>query len=204
MPSLLGREEAGAALRRWMASSYTVKNLDRKSELLELEPISFPMWLFRLDDRGDEISRVTPATALPIPQLMDLEFPPGRLEPYQGPSERVEQEITIPIDAARAWLDRDRVGTIREISLVQVPLWSCRYRYAGSDYLAVVDANSGQVLASIYPEKADSPYLFVLGLGFVLFLVEGLLIGNPFLKAVVFAMTALPMIALAYWVARKV
>ena len=205
VPALIGRDEASAALRRWMVGSDTVKDLDRKSELLMIEPVSFPMWLFRLDHQGDEISRVTPAAALPIPQMMDLELPPGRLEPYEGGLEGVEeQEMTIPVDAARAWLDRDRVGTIREISLVQVPFWRCRYRYDGIEYTAVVDANSGQVLASIYPEKADSPYVVVLGLGFAVFLAEGLLIGNPLFKAVVFAITAVPMIGLAYWVARKV
>ena len=54
------------------------------------------------------------------------------------------------------------------------------------------------------PEKAESPYFLVAALGLILFGVEGLLISNLVAKFVAYAITAVPLTLLAYWVARKV
>ena len=163
---LLDRDKAGRALRRWMAGNETVKDLDRKSKIERFDSISFPMWLFRGDSGGDEVSYVAPAAPVPIPHLIDFELPPGQLEPYEGASDGVEEaEVTIPVETARAWLDSRHTGATLETALVQVPLWRCRYRYKGSEYLALIDATSGAVLASVFPEKLESPYYLVVGLG---------------------------------------
>jgi hypothetical protein len=202
---LLDRDKASRALRRWMAGNQTVKDLDRKSKIESLDSISFPMWLFRGDSDRNEVSYVAPAAPVPIPHLIDFELPPGQLEPYERVRDGVEEaEVTVPAETARAWLDKRHTGPTLETALVQVPLWRCRYRYKGSEYLALIDASSGAVLASVFPEKHESPYYLVVGLGFVLFLVEGLAIGNPMTKALAYLMTAIPLVALAYWVARKV
>ncbi len=202
---LLDRDKAGRALRRWMAGNETVKDLDRKSKIERLDSISFPMWLFRLDSGGDEVSYVAPAAPVPIPHLIDFELPPGRLEPYEGGRDDVEEtEVTVPVETARAWLDGRQPGPILETAVVQVPLWRCRYRYKDAEYLALIDASSGAVLASVFPEKLESPYYLVVGLGFILFLVEGLAIGNPITKAFAYLITAIPLLGLAYWVARRV
>ena len=60
------------------------------------------------------------------------------------------------------------------------------------------------MLAAVYPEKAESPYVLIAVLGLVLFGLEGLAISNPVLKILAYAVTAIPLTLIAYWVARKV
>ena len=188
-----------------MAGNETVKNLDRKSEVVSLEALSFPMWLFRVDQDGDEVSLIAPAAPIPIPDLMDFELPPGRILPYSGPAEGVEApEVSVPMETAKGWAESRNPGSIHEIALIDVPFWRCRYRYQSSDFVALVDAISGGVLASFYPEKSESPYILVAGLGFFVFLVEGLVIQHPIAKALAYGLTAIPLVGIAYWVARKI
>ena len=205
MPPLLDREQARSSLRRWMSGNSTVKDLDRKSEIGTIELLSFPMWVFRVDHDRDEVVHVMPAGPIPVPDMMDFELPPGRFEPYLPSQREVDEiEVSVPVDTALEWLGRRDSETPRETALVQVPFWRCRYTYRDRDYLALVDAVSGAVLASIYPEKAESPFVLVFGLGLVLFLIEGLAIAHPMAKALAFLVTAVPLFGLAYWVARKV
>ncbi len=205
LPPLLGGDEAGAALRRWMAGNDTVKDLDRKAEITEIASISFPVWLFRTARGGEEEVFFEPAAPTPIPQVPDLSIPAGRLEPYQPEPEEVEVvEVQVPLETARGWLEQRQVGAIRETALVRVPFWRCHYRYDGKTYLAAVDASTGAVLAGVFPEKSESPYFLVASLGLILFGAEGLLIGNLFAKLVAYAITAVPLTLLAYWVARRV
>lgn len=205
LPPLLGSEEATAALRRWMAGNDTVKDLDRKSEIVEVEPISFPVWLFRTVLGGGEEVHFEPAAPTPIPEVSDLSIPAGRLVPYRSEQDEMDiVDVQVPLETARGWLEQRQVGEIRETALVRVPFWKCRYRYEGTSYLAAVDASTGAVLAGVFPEKSESPYFLVAALGLILFGVEGLLIGNLFAKLVAYVITAVPLTLLAYWVARKV
>lgn len=206
VPSRLDGTEAEAALRRWMAGNDTVRGLDTDSEIQNLEALDFPMWMFRIEEATGESTHTQPAAPLPIPMVLDLELPAGEIEPYREKSAAAEPiEITIPIETAQAWL-RQKVGdtVVLESALVRISLWKCHYRYEGSDYVALVDASTGLVMASVYPEKSESPYYLVAGLSLVLFTLEGLIIGNPFLKVFAFTVTALPLVGLAYWVARRV
>lgn len=205
LPPLLASEEAGAALRRWMAGNDTVKDLDRQAEIESLEPISFPVWLFRTTESGSERVFFEPAAPTPIPQVADLSIPAGRLEPYRPEEEDLRViEAQVPLETALGWLEQRQVGPIHETALVRVPFWIARYRYAGKSFSAAVDASTGAVLAGAYPEKSESPYVLVAVLGLILFGLEGLLIGNLFVKLFAYAITAVPLTLLAYWVARKV
>lgn len=205
LPPLLDKDAAGSALKRWMAGNDTVKDLDRKSRIGEVRPISFPMWLFRAREKGGERVHVEPAAPTPIPQLADLKVPAGELEPFHPETEGVEApQATVPLETARGWLKQRGIDNVTETALVQVPLWRCRYTFSGEEYQALVEGSTGTVLASVFPEKAESPYYLVAGLGFVLFLLEGLLISNPAVKALAYLVTALPLLLLAWWVARKV
>lgn len=205
LPALLAEEEAAASLRRWMAGNDTVKDLDRKAQIEDLEAISFPVWLFRTTESGAERVFFEPAAPTPIPQVTDLSIPAGLLEPYrpEGDDMRVI-EAQVPLETAQSWLEQRQVGPIHETALVRVPFWACRYSYDGKTYHAAVDASTGAVLAGVYPEKAESPFVLVAVLGLILFGAEGLLIGNLFAKLVVYVITAIPLTLLAYWVARKV
>lgn len=230
LPRLLDRAEAVAALRRWMAGNETVKDLDRRVEKVALQPVSFPMWLFRCRGKAGATVVVEPAAPTPIPQLADLEVPAGRLvgsdpegsEPAgpdpAGPGPAIvpadasleespvteQVEATVPLETARQWLSDRQGGEVLETSLVRVPLWRARYHFAGKSYVALVDGSTGRVLASIFPEKAESPYVLVAVLGLILFVAEGFLIGNPLVKLVAYGVTAVPLTFLAWWVARKV
>ncbi len=215
LPALLSAGEARAALKRWMAGNDTVKDLDRKATVESVEPVAFPMWMFRLRRRGGEEVVVEPAAPTPIPQLADLQVPAGRLEPFTPAGEGVEaMTATVPLETARGWLAQRGGGkggegsvsesAVTESAMVEVPLWRCSYSFGGRQYQALVEGSTGTVLAAVYPEKAEAPYVLVTVAGVLLFTLEGLLISNPAAKLVVFAITALPLALVAYWVARRV
>lgn len=205
LPPLLEREEAEAALRRWMAGNETVKGLDRRSEIEKIELLTFPMWLFRARSEGGEVVFVEPAAPTPIPQVADLEVPAGKLEPFRELAEAARSVApTIPLATARGWVEQRGVKKVTETALVDVPFWHCRYTYEGRSYRALVEGSTGTVLAALFPEKAESPYVMIAILGLLLFGLEGLLISNLLLKAAAYVFTAVPLTFLAFWVARKV
>ena len=205
LPWLLDREQAQAALRRWMAGNETVKDLDRKSDLRDAERLYFPLWMFRVEGPGGGRVFVEPAAPTPIPQLADLEIPAGELRPAP-PADATAPEVpvSVPVETARDWLAERGFRETTESSLVRLPLWRCRYDYHGAGYEALVDGSTGSVMAAIYPEKAESPYYLTAAVGIVLFLAEGLLIQNPIAKLAAFAITGLPLALVAYLVTRKV
>lgn len=205
VPRLIDRDQAQSALNRWMSGNQTVKDLDRKSSLKELSAVTFPMWLFRSRQSGSEKVFVEPAAPTPIPQLVDLKVPAGKLEPFQADEEGVEEAITtIPLATAREWLSERGVEEVSESSLVEVPLWRARYLFGGSEYQALIDGSTGSVMAAVFPEKAESPYVLVAVLGLALFGIEGLVITNLALKFVAYVLTGVPLALLAYWVTRRV
>ncbi len=205
LPRLLKADEAKAACRRWMAGNDTVKDLDSKSTIVAVDAMSFPLWLFRFQDAGGEEVSIEPAAATMIPQLADLRLPAGKLEPFRSEEDEVESiPETVPLETALGWLEQRGQVHPTETALVRLPLWRCQYRYEGKTYQAFVDASTGAVMAAVFPEKAESPYYLVAGLGLVLFTLEGLAITNPAIKLAAFVITALPLLLLAYWVARKI
>ena len=207
LPRLIDRERAQSALRQWMAGNQTVKNLDRKSRITAIEALTFPMWMFRWRQGSRESVTVEPAAPTPISALADLSIPAGSLEPFQSPEEGARSvPVAVPLETARGWMAQRGVGDERvlETALVEIPLWRAAYEYSGGTYQAVVEGSTGRVLATVFPEKAESPYALVAILGLVLFGIEGLLISNPLAKLVVYALTSVPLLLLAWWVTRKV
>lgn len=190
-----------------MAGNDTVKDLDRKSTIRSVQPVTFPMWLFRSRQGSRETVTVEPAAPTPIPALADLSIPAGKLDPYRGPEEGAETvAVAIPLETARNWVEQLGIASesITEVALVEIPLWRASYDYDRTTFQAVVEGSTGGVLASVYPEKSESPYVLAAILGLVLFGIEGLLITNPFLKLAVYAFTSAPLVLLAWWVTRKV
>lgn len=217
LPRLVDAAGAAAALRRWMAGNETVKDLDRKAEVLAVEAVSFPMWMFRLQGRQGETVVVEPGAPTPIPQLADLEVPAGKLVPFRPEEGNVERTVsTVPLATARGWLAQreqaargamprlDQDAEVSEAALVELPLWRCRYRHAGAEYVTLVDGSTGAALAAVYPAKSESPYWIVAIAGAVLFLVEGIAIPHFFWRLVAYVATAVPLVGLAWLVARKV
>ncbi len=207
LPRLIDGDEAKAALRRWMAGNHTVKDLDRKSTVDSPVAVTFPMWLFRSRQAGRESATVEPAAPTPIPVLADLAIPAGSLEPFEGPEEGAEAvPVGVPLETARTWVEQRGVDPkqVTEVALVEIPLWRAGYEFGGKRYQAVVEGSTGNVLASVYPEKAESPYILVAILGLVLFGIEGLIISNPFAKLLAYAVTSVPLLLVAWWVTRRV
>lgn len=205
LPRLLDAAAAAEALRRWMAGNQTVKDLDRKATVEPPAALSFPLWMFRTRSRGGEAVVIEPAAPTPVPQIVDLELPAGKLEPFHPEAAPAEtMAATVPLETARGWLGKAGGGEITETSLVHVPFWRFTYRYRGEGYSALVEASTGTVLAAIFPAKSEAPYLLVAALGLLLFAVEGFLIANLFWKAVVYGVTAVPLFLVAWWVTRRV
>jgi hypothetical protein len=205
VPPLLDAAEALAALKRWMAGNETVKDLDRKAEIGGSAAVSFPMWMFRCQGAGGGTVVVEPAAPTPITQLVDLEVPAGRLEPFRAVEPGVEAvPAAVPLDTARGWLAQRGAGEVTETALVEVPLWRFAYRYGGRDYTALVDGSTGKVMASVFPAKAESPYYLMAAVGLLLFGLEGLAITNVLLKLFAFGVTAVPLTLVAWLITRRV
>lgn len=214
LPRLLDRAAAAQALSRWMAGDDTVKDLDRKAEGIELVPLWFPLWMFRCREEGGETVVSRPAAATAEPALADLVVPAGKLEPYRlDPGEDAgagvepgtpaeTAPVGVPLDTARGWLTG--AGEVTETALVHVPLWRAAYRFAGRPYAAVVEASTGAVFASVFPEKSETPYVAVAALGLLVFGAEGLVIVDPIWKALAMGATALPLLGAAWWVTSRV
>lgn len=210
LPRMIDREHAIEALNRWMNGNETVKDLDKKSQVTAVVPTTFPLWMFRCQQaqagqqgRGAELVLVEPAAATTVPQLADLRLPAGKLEPFRPEAGSTDTPATVPLETARGWLG-PTAGKTTETALVELPLWECRYRYQEREYLALVEGSTGSVLAAVFPEKAETPFFATAALGLVLFLAEGFLITNPLLKALAYALTAVPLGGMALWVTRKV
>jgi len=218
LPRLLDREQAERALRRWMAGNETVKDLDEKAELVGLEPVSFPVWMFRRRAAGGESVLAEPAAPTPEPKMADLDVPAGQLEPYRAAEEGVETiAATVPLETARGWLSgavaaasagRPGGGSpprseVIENALVHVPLWRAAYRFGGESWTALVEASTGRVLASVFPAKRETPFWLVAGLGLVVFGVEGILIVDLVYKALAYLVTSVPLALLAWWVTSR-
>ena len=163
----LNPEQAVAALRRWMSGSKTVKDLDRKAKLTSQVFQYFPLWYFK----GSQTSKkgtakeevgLQPAAATSVTELNRLNIPAGDLQRYASSLDAQAEAPSVPLEAARKWFKQAHPGFgILESALVHVPLFIYKYLYNGKTYTAVVDAASGNVLANIFPGKAETPYVTI-------------------------------------------
>ena len=170
--------QAAAALRRWMAGNQTVKGLDTGAHIESQVFQYFPMWLATTEVNGREEVHLKPAAALSIVELGNLRVPASDLMPYDDSLDSTAIRASVPVTAVRAWLAENEglaAGTIREISLVHVPIYQFKYHYKEGSYTALVDAATGQVFAAIYPEKFELPYVTIGGLGCLAYFLAALI-----------------------------
>ena len=66
-------------------------------------------------------------------------------------------------------------GKVKEQALVYFPIYSLEYSFGGKNWRAIISATSGEVFSSEFPTRSSSVYMLVAGIGFLAFLVEGLL-----------------------------
>lgn len=168
------QSEAQGALARWMAGNDTVKDLDKKSQIVETAFEYFPLWYFKQKDQhGKETILLEPAAATAITEITQLKLPAGDLRKYEDRLDTDAHAPTVPLDAALNWAAEGRAGfkeQVAESALVHVPIYIFKYAFKGRTFTALVDAASGAVLANIYPEKAEMPYQLVGGAAAVTFL----------------------------------
>ncbi len=110
----LDESKARAALARWMAGNQTVKDLDRKSSVSEVQFEYFPLWYFkrRLPDRREDVQLV-PAAATAVSELRSLRLPAGDLRKYSADIDNVSRPPTVPMQAALGWLVKHTAGSAR-------------------------------------------------------------------------------------------
>lgn len=167
----LEEKQAEAALRRWMSGSQTVKDLDKKAQIISKSFQYFPLWYFKWQSNGSEEIALRPAAATSITELSHLSLPAGDLQRYDPALDPMAENPTVPLEAARQWLQQSRAGIdVRESALVHVPIYLFKYAYAGKTFTAVVEAATGSVLANLFPAKAEAPYLLAGGLTALVYL----------------------------------
>ena len=174
----LREDQARAALRRWMAGNATVKDLDRKASIESLTLQRFPLWQVRAVVAGVEKVYLEPAAATSIPEVKQLTIPAADLEPFENAPDGAAIDATVPYDAMLNWLQRDYAvapAQIQETALIFLPLFVARYSFKGERFTAVVDAASGRVLATLFPEKWEVPYRGLAAAAFLLNFVIALI-----------------------------
>jgi predicted RNA-binding Zn-ribbon protein involved in translation (DUF1610 family) len=173
LAATLDEPQARSSLARWMAGNQTVKDLDKKAQIVSHSFEYFPVWLLKVKlSNGSEKLAIEPAAATSISELRSINLPAGDLRKYDPNLEAQSAVPTVPMETAEAWLkERESLlSGILERSLVHIPLHTYKYTYKGNTYTAVVEGATGSVLANIYPAKAESPYLLAGGVTALVFL----------------------------------
>jgi hypothetical protein len=177
-----------------MSGSQTVKDLDKKAQVVGQSFEYFPIWYFLINDHNTEKVLLQPAAATSITEIKQLSLPAGDLKPHNSAIESQSVAPTIPLDAAKAWtMSRSTLGSqVKQSSLVHIPIYIFKYAYKNQTYTAMVEAGTGQVLANIFPAKAEAPYLMAGGLTALVYLVLAVIaLGSPDL-ALVLGLIAAP------------
>lgn len=215
----LDEPKARGALARWMGGNQTIKDLDKKSTVIESSFQYFPLWyLKRRTPQGKDVILLEPAAAISVSELRKVNLPAGDLRKYDSSVDPDAVSPTVPLEAALQWLEERQVPEkeIIEKFLVHLPVYLFRYQYQGNTYLAVVEAGTGEVFANIFPAKSELPYR---GIGIATALVFLCLATLPVIGALMGSSTftigaglclgggaiAAPILfAIAYWIAAKV
>ncbi len=219
------KDQAEGNLRRWMASNFHVKDLDKLAQISQLNFYYFPLWYFKTQDAGGDKVYLQPARSTPISEIKSIQIPAGSLKPYNKKDFDIKDFVTTDVlyESAKNWLSQSGVdvNTISESKLVHVPFYHFYYNYKGKQYSALVEASSGKVYANLWPAKSEAPFkilfgaaIFIFGLaslcsfGLAFFISggmseKGLLMGEG-IKIVAYILAAIPLIAGAYYVAKKV
>lgn len=215
--------EAEGNLKRWMAGNQTVKDLDQKAVMGKSNFYYFPVWYFKVKDASGDKIYIQPAASTSVSEIKKLSIPAGALKFYEKDQYNDDQMVApdVLLDSARAWLQTTGVdiNNIAEAALVHIPFYQFHYTYNNNTFTAVVEASSGQVYANIYPAKSEAPFKIVFGVSIAAFVITTILcyiVGfvlshgrEGFLNAEVFkifayALVSVPLIAMAYFIAKKV
>lgn len=200
--------DVAAHLRRFLGGRDTVANLDREARLGDPTLEFFPFWAFTVAEGDSDRVVLQPAAPSSLQGLQGLTLPTGETRPMSpevaGGALVVEPEV--PVDTAREWL-KTRFGeevAVRRSVLYHLPLYRTPYSWRGTAYRAAVDGVTGRVYPADFPAKAEAPYMLVAALALLVFGVEGLVVSNVAVKLLVYGVSAVPIVGLAWLISKKV
>lgn len=219
------KEEAEGNLRRWMAGNFQVKDLDKNAQITQANFYYFPMWYFKMKDGTGEKIYLQPATSTSISEIKKINIPAGNMKVFSK-DEFNEKDFVTPdvmYNSAKSWLQETGVNTeqLQESDLVHIPFYQFYYNYMGIQYSAIVEASSGMVYANLWPAKSEAPFKAIFGIAIITFFavsilsyvigylvsnrggMEGIFIGEP-IKIALYLAASVPLITIAYFIAKKV
>jgi DNA-directed RNA polymerase subunit RPC12/RpoP len=216
--------EAEGNLKRWMAGNHTVKDLDKKSQIAKTSFYYFPVWYFKTKDASADKIYIQPAASTSVSEIKKLPIPAGALKFYDKKQYNDEEMVQPDVlyDSAKSWLQSSGVdlNTVTEAALVHVPIYQFYYNFNNQSFTSLVEASSGQVYANIFPAKSEAPFRILFGLSIAAFVISTILcyviafalsdgseeafVTAEVMKIFVYGLAAVPLIIMAYFVAKKV
>ncbi len=216
--------DAEGNLRRWMAGNFQVKDLDKFAQISQVSFYYFPMWYFKSKDASSEKIYLQPATSTSISEIKKINIPAGSLKVFKEKDFNVSEFIPpdVMYDSAQSWLQQSGVNldTIAESDLVHIPFYQFSYNYKGQSYTALVEASSGKVYANVWPAKSEAPFKVMFGVGIFVFALMSVisfaigfvmekkaglaLMSGEMIKIPLYGLAAIPLIIIAYYIAKKV
>ncbi|MCX6161779.1 MAG: hypothetical protein NTV87_10680 [Ignavibacteriae bacterium] len=211
-------------LRRWMAGNFHVKDLDKNAQITAKYFYYFPLWYFKTQDGGGDKIYLQPASTTSVSEIKSIKIPAGSMQVFKKKDVDMSQIVNPDVlyDSAKSWLAQTGVNTesIAESNLVHIPFYQFYYTYNETQYTAMIEASSGAVYANIWPVKSEMPFKLLFALSIVTFFcvsmfsffVAYLLGGNAsqelvigeMIKAVSYGAASIPLVLIAYFVAKKV
>jgi DNA-directed RNA polymerase subunit RPC12/RpoP len=217
------QNQAIGNVRRWMAGNFHVKDLDKNAQIAQTDFYYFPMWYFKTVQGGADKIYLQPAHSTPISEIKNIQIPAGNLKVYHKKDFDEKYFVTpdVLFESAKSWLEQAGVNTaeVAEANLVHIPFYQVHYNYEGKPYSAMVEASSGKVYANIWPAKKEAPFRMMFAASIIFFVlasilsfvigifiaedVEGLFYGEM-IKIPAYILTAIPLIIVSYYIAKKV
>ena len=173
VPFMVDETNAVGMFRRWAAGSTKAKDLDRLAQMAGVQKKYFPVYMFKRDVNGKEAVILQPAGSTTLPGLHSLKVPARDLKMFDASFDVGGAEMIKPDIEMAAYADK-LPGTPKEQALVFFPIWKLDYVFNQKRYEVIIDASAGEVFSADFPTRSSMAYMAVAGLGFVAFIVEGL------------------------------
>lgn len=211
-------------LRRWMAGNFQVKDLDSLAKITQISFYYFPMWYFKANVGGRDVIYLQPASSTSISEIKKINIPAGNLKVYHKDefkdSNFVQPDVLL--DSALSWMAQSGVSkeSIMEASIVHIPFYQIYYEFGGNQFLAMVEASSGMVYANVWPAKSEAPFRIMFAVSIVVFFIisilslvlayaiggkgGGVVVTDFGIKIFLYALASIPLIIMAFLIAKKV
>ena len=112
-----------------------------------------------------------------------------------------------------------RLEKVAEAALVHIPFYQFHYNFNNQSFTALVEASSGQVYANIYPAKSEAPFRVLFAMSIAGFIITSILafviafavsdgeevfVMGEVIKIFAYGLVSVPLIIMAYIIAKKV